>query len=100
MQKCRICGSSDLSKYEEDCYWIAHELCSKCFGTLSDEEQKIELRYKYRKYRIAGGFINGFPIYSPEQNIITVCSKIEDARKIVRLLNSVDTISISEYMIE
>lgn len=100
MQKCKICGCSDLGKYEEYCYWVAHELCSKCFSTLSDKEQKIELRYKYRKYRIAGGFTNGFPICNPEQNIIAICSNIEDARKVVRLLNSIDTISISEYLIE
>ncbi|WP_338631624.1 hypothetical protein [Clostridium baratii] len=88
MQKCRICGCSDLSKYEEYCCWEAHELCSKCFWTLSDEERELEIRYRYRKYRIADGFDNEFPIYSPEHNLIAICSNIEDARKIVRLLNS------------
>ncbi|WWU65594.1 hypothetical protein QJR26_04330 [Clostridium baratii] len=88
MQKCRICGCSDLSKYEEYCCWVAHELCSKCFWTLSDEEQKLELRYKFRKYRIVSRYTNEFSIYSSEGNIIAICRNIKEARKIVRLLNS------------
>lgn len=87
IQKCRICGCSDLSNCKNYCYWITDELCSKCFFTLSDEERKRELDYRYRKYRIGEKIGDRFPIYSPRGTIIAECFNIDFARKIVRSLN-------------